>query len=459
MDVVSVGLDVIFALTYDPIQGLNTRSHPALQNAGACGFILKMLQTYPRNPEIYGPGLKATACFLTSNEMHSSITGPDWCQVVCNSMKQSLELEDVPVLEICCRVLGQLAIHEKDNQALLRRNGACEMICDCLRKGFSKWEALQATADLAYDCQENRHELGQRDCVALLIKCIEKDPEDWVALDIALMALSNIVQDHEQNASCAGAQMIHLSTDNDCTISIYAFLSHLLESDQLVFGERACIIMMVLSVLCANDPTAQSKIGGVNGCWAVVQRLRMSGIGSAGDSMGREDLPRRYPDMSLLRQGVQLMSDLATAHSDNQERLQQADGLNLLLQVLPDFFSDSSDVVQWLVTVTALLEGNPNNQRHAGNLKMCGHTVKLLKGFSNDTAVVESALRCLVALATNNRENQKNIGSLGGCDLVHQVVSKFSEDSHLLVRSCSLILALCETQKNDSSGRPLHIWK
>lgn len=81
-DIISVGLDVIFALTYDSHDGPSTLSHPILREAGSCEFILKMLEDYPRCPEIYGPGLKAMACLLTSAENQATMTGPAWCKVV-----------------------------------------------------------------------------------------------------------------------------------------------------------------------------------------------------------------------------------------------------------------------------------------------------------------------------------------------------------------------------------------
>jgi hypothetical protein len=133
-DIVSVGLDVLFSLTYDAAQGPNTASHPALREAGSCEFILKMLQNYPQCPEIYGPGMKALACMLVSPENQLVMTGPAWCQVVCDSMMHALELRDVPVLEICCRVVGNMALHSAANQAALAEGGACQMVCECLRK-------------------------------------------------------------------------------------------------------------------------------------------------------------------------------------------------------------------------------------------------------------------------------------------------------------------------------------
>lgn len=38
----------------------------------------------------------------------------------------------------------------------------------------NKWEALEATADLSYQCLENREVLGRNDAVALVAKCIER---------------------------------------------------------------------------------------------------------------------------------------------------------------------------------------------------------------------------------------------------------------------------------------------
>jgi hypothetical protein len=83
-DIASVGLDVIFALSYDAARGPNPDSHPILLQAGAPEFILRMLHSYPQSPEIYGPGLKAAACLLTSPEsQRSGMTGRAWCGIVC----------------------------------------------------------------------------------------------------------------------------------------------------------------------------------------------------------------------------------------------------------------------------------------------------------------------------------------------------------------------------------------
>ena len=91
-DIISVGLDVIFALTYDSQDGPSVSSHPALREAGSCEFILKMLEDYPQCPEIYGPGLKAMACLLTSAENQATMTGPAWCKVVTEVRMLSLQV-------------------------------------------------------------------------------------------------------------------------------------------------------------------------------------------------------------------------------------------------------------------------------------------------------------------------------------------------------------------------------
>jgi hypothetical protein len=41
-------------------------------------------------------------------------------------------------------------------------------------RGYSKWEATEAAADLAYNCPDNRQALGIHDAVALVVRCIEK---------------------------------------------------------------------------------------------------------------------------------------------------------------------------------------------------------------------------------------------------------------------------------------------
>lgn len=84
-DIASVGLDVLFALGYDAARGPNLQSLPILLQKGAPAFIFRMLELYPRSPEIYGPGLKAAACLLTAPEAgrrSHGMTGEAWCRVV-----------------------------------------------------------------------------------------------------------------------------------------------------------------------------------------------------------------------------------------------------------------------------------------------------------------------------------------------------------------------------------------
>lgn len=453
-DVVSVGLDVLFALTYDAVEGPNTVTHSALLEAGACNFILNSLQCYPRSPEIYGPGLKATACLLTSVETQTFITGPEWCQVVCDGMKQSIEVQDMPVIEICCRVLGNLALHSEINQAALREAGACRMVCECLRKGLCNWQALEAVADLAYGNADNRRELGRCDGVSLVVKSIEKDLSDLVAFDIAVMALTNLVKDDIHNASRLQTQKVRFQEGSkECKLSVYAFLSHRLGSGSLVFGERACILMMALSMFC---PKAQSEIGEANGCWSVVERVKAGAGGYPGEAQ-----PQKCsgPDAAVMRQGLQLISDLAARHPANQDRLREAGGLDLLWQLLPEFARDPLDAARWLLTACMLAEGNSLNQQRLVDLGVAAKAMELRQQFPEDEEVLCSVLGCLAALAANNRSHQDHIGSLGACEMVSQVVMQAVENPHLLTRSCSFVLALSELQKFDADGRQLHIWK
>ena len=456
-DVVSVGLDVLFALTYDAVDGPNTVSTSVLWEAGACQFVLNMLQAFPLCTEIYGPGLKATACLLTLVEAQMFITGPEWCEVLCCSMRQSIEVQDMPVIEICCRVLGSLALHSEVNQASLREAGACLMVCECLRKGICIWQALQAIADLAYDCPDNRRELGRYDAVALVVKFIENDFMDLVAFDIALMALTNLVQDDAHNASRLQTEKVLFKEGGkECKLSLYALLSHRLGTVSLIYGERACIIMMALSMFCANDPMAQSEIGDANGCWSVVERIKSSAGGTPDEAH-----PQKYPslDAAVVRQALQLISDLATQHSANQDRLREAGGIELLWLLLPEFARDPLDAARWLLTASMLAEKNSVNQQRLVDLGVPKKAMELYFQFPEDEEVLDSTLSCLTALAANSRSHQDHIGSLGACEMVCQVTMRAVENPHLLTRCCAFVLALSELQKFDAYGQPLHIWR
>lgn len=164
-------------------------------------------------------------------------------------------------------------------------------------RGFSKWEALEATADLAYNCPENREELGQHDAIHLVVKSIERvsqqiairaclcsdlsppsfhpqqqNLEDPVTLDIACMALTNLVQDSPENVSRLEGQTLRIR-GRDRRISIYVLLTTILP-DKTVRGERSCIIMMALSILCANNSEAQTQAGNAGACQIVVDKIR-----------------------------------------------------------------------------------------------------------------------------------------------------------------------------------------
>lgn len=118
------------------------------------------------------------------------------------------------MVEIACRVVGALALHGPETQRALREGGACRMVCECLQRyGREKqagawdlelvcvrripgltpphdahdrmqkrngrglggqWEALEALADLAHNCPENRAELGRQGAVPLVVGCIER---------------------------------------------------------------------------------------------------------------------------------------------------------------------------------------------------------------------------------------------------------------------------------------------
>lgn len=56
------------------------------------------------------------------------------CLLYKQSMIHALEARDIPVLEICCRVVGNLALHSSDNQVVLREGDVCHMVCECLRR-------------------------------------------------------------------------------------------------------------------------------------------------------------------------------------------------------------------------------------------------------------------------------------------------------------------------------------
>ena len=388
-DIVSVGLDVLFALTYDAVDGPNTAGHPALRAAGCCPFILKMLQIYPDSPEVYGPGLKAMACLLTSAENQAFITGPEWCAVVCDSMRHSLDLGDIPVLEIACRVVGNLALHSTENQACLREEGACAMVCECLRQRFSRWEAVEATADLAYNCPDTREELGRLGAVAQVVRFLERNADDAVCVDIAFLALTNLVNDSPSNAARLQAETVEAAEGGRAGeshgMSVYAFLTHVLATATLE-AESASILMMALIIFCANNPAVQSEAGEAGPCEAALDKLR-----------------QHAEDAVVARQVVQLMSDLVAGHTQNQDRMRNHGGLELLVELLPGFTEDPLDAARWLLTATVLAEGNPTNQERLVDLQVPETALRLQRAFPDDDILLDSVLGCLASLAANNR--------------------------------------------------------
>lgn len=49
-------------------------------------------------------------------------------------MAHALEAGDVAVVEVACRIVGNLALHSAANQGALREAGACAMVAECLRR-------------------------------------------------------------------------------------------------------------------------------------------------------------------------------------------------------------------------------------------------------------------------------------------------------------------------------------
>jgi hypothetical protein len=133
-------------------------------------------------------------------------------------MAQALVNQDRSVLEICCRVVASLAANSPERQALLRDSAACDMICSSLRRcvlcvwvcvwvgvcdshsyslacvhlhatrlpthhtlhhhhhhprGLSKWEALEAMAEMANQSHENCEALGRDDACRLVVELLQ----------------------------------------------------------------------------------------------------------------------------------------------------------------------------------------------------------------------------------------------------------------------------------------------
>jgi hypothetical protein len=217
--------------------------------------------------------------------------------------------------------------------------------------------------------------------------------EDPVALDIAFMALTNLVQDNASNAQSLHAQRIRLRTGgsgsggSEKKVSIYELLTTML-ADANLKGERACINMMALSIFCGcNNVQGQTQIGDAGACEAVVKKLR-----------------QEQTEAATIRQGVQLMSDLATCHLGNQNRLREAGGIELLLQFLPEFKKDALDSARWLLTASMLAEANPANQQLLFSLGVVETAMELLQVYPEEDTLLDSALGCLASIANNNRK-------------------------------------------------------
>lgn len=125
-------------------------------------------------------------------------------QVMANCLMQ----HDRMSMEVCCRLVAALALGNQANAQHLRENAACELVCSALREGLSRWEALQAIADLA-EFPECRDALGQNDAVNLVFRqlvAIQEDNggkagilEDVTTVDLACLALASLIMNHEDN--------------------------------------------------------------------------------------------------------------------------------------------------------------------------------------------------------------------------------------------------------------------
>lgn len=87
--------------------------------------------------------------------------------------------------------------------------------------------------------------------------------------------------------------------------------------------KRLCIYMMALSILCASDTQAQTLAADAGACEVFVGVLQ---------SVVEETGVTALRQQQVLRQGLQLLADLAAGHPGNQRRLREAGALELLMK-------------------------------------------------------------------------------------------------------------------------------
>lgn len=89
-DLLSVGLEAIFSLTYDRDEGAQLDHQSALREARVCELLLRLLKSHGSDAEVYATAIKVAACLVASPESAERLGGAEGCGAIG-------QVDDLPV--------------------------------------------------------------------------------------------------------------------------------------------------------------------------------------------------------------------------------------------------------------------------------------------------------------------------------------------------------------------------
>lgn len=81
-DLLSVGLEAIFSLTYDRDEGAQLDHQSALREARVCELLLSLLKSHGSDAEVYATAIKVAACLVAAPESAERLGGAEGCGAI-----------------------------------------------------------------------------------------------------------------------------------------------------------------------------------------------------------------------------------------------------------------------------------------------------------------------------------------------------------------------------------------
>jgi hypothetical protein len=357
------------------------------------------------------------------------------------------------------RLLHSLSVDARTH-AQLGNAGGCELFLDILRDPHDNIEVVEivigAICNMARDNQ-NKFRLGHEGACELLITVLHKYHEHDQIRTYVVTAMMNLAVHHENK--------IRLGTVEGCNCLLNLLREY---KGNAKVVENISAALCVLTVDVQNENRADNAIN----CGVFFEILRkytsnaevLSAACSAfttmsvcaaserGCSLNPEcgnmllnALTKYTTNADVRIQTIETIRNMA-ASAENQIRLGNLGGCELLLEVLREHKSDE-EVVYQVCRVLKNISYHDDNQVRLGNSGGCELSLTLLSSYKCNIKIVENATEVIFNLS-HNFPNKMKLSDAGGHELLTELMSEY-QDHVVLTHHAKLALSNIDYQREN----------